>query len=55
MTVLFWIFLDQICPKWVKLVLITMGADYSIELISIETYLPQFIGNNEIFVGSVSK
>ena len=31
----------------------TMGADYSFELISIETYAPQFIGHNEIFLGSV--
>ena len=30
-----------------------MGADYSIELISIETYAPQFIGHNNIFLGSV--
>ena len=30
-----------------------MGADYSIELISIETYAPQFIGQNKIFLGSV--
>ena len=32
---------------------IDMGADYSIELISIETYAPQFIGHNNIFLGSV--
>ena len=31
-----------------------MGADYSIELISIETLAPQFIGHNKIFLGSVS-
>ena len=31
-----------------------MGADYSIELISIETYAPQFIGHNKIVLGSVS-
>ena len=30
-----------------------MGADYSIELIFIETYAPQFIGHNKIFLGSV--
>ena len=30
-----------------------MGADYSIELISIETYEPQFIGHNKIFLDSV--
>ena len=30
-----------------------MGADYSIELASIETYAPQFIGHNNIFLGSV--
>ena len=30
-----------------------MGADYSIELISIETYASQFIGHNKIFLGSV--
>ena len=32
---------------------IAMGADYSIELISIDTYAPQFIGHNNIFLGSV--
>ena len=31
-----------------------MGADYSIELISIETYAPQFIKHNKIFLGSVA-
>ena len=30
-----------------------MGADYSFELISIETYAPQFIRDNKIFLGSV--
>ena len=29
------------------------GADYSIQFISIETYEPQFIGHNNIFLGSV--
>ena len=28
-------------------------ADYSFELISIETYAPQFIGHNKLFLGSV--
>ena len=28
-----------------------MGADFSIELIYIETYAPQFIGHNKIFLG----
>ena len=32
---------------------IVMGADYSFELISIETYAPQFIRDNKIFLGSV--
>ena len=32
---------------------IDMGADYSIDLISIETYTPQFIGHNKIILGSV--
>ena len=32
---------------------IASGADYSIELISIETHAPQFIGHNKIFLGSV--
>ena len=32
---------------------IAMGADYLFELISIDTYAPQFIGHNEFFVGSV--
>ena len=30
-----------------------MGADYSLEPISIETYVPQFIGHNKFFLGSV--
>ena len=30
-----------------------MGAYYSFELISIETYAPQFIGHNKLFLGSV--
>ena len=30
-----------------------MGADYTIELISIETYAPQFIVHNKNFLGSV--
>ena len=34
---------------------IAMGADYSFELISIETYAPQFIGHNKFFLGSVGK
>ena len=29
-----------------------MGAEYSIELISIQTYATQFIGHNKIFLGS---
>ena len=33
---------------------IAMGADYSFELISTETYAPQFIGHNKIFLASVS-
>ena len=33
---------------------IAMGADYSIELISIENFVPQFIGHDKIFLGSVS-
>ena len=31
-----------------------MGPYYSIEFISIETYAPQFIGHDKIFLGSVS-
>ena len=30
-----------------------MGAHYSIELISIEIYVPQFFGHTKIFLGSV--
>ena len=30
-----------------------VGADYSFELISIKTYVSQFIGHNKIFLGSV--
>ena len=33
---------------------IAMGVDYSIELVSIETYAPQFIEHNKIFLGSVN-
>ena len=32
---------------------IAVGADYSFELISIETYSPQFIGHNYLFLRSV--
>ena len=32
---------------------IAVGADYLIEPISIETYAPQFIGQNKSFLGSV--
>ena len=32
---------------------IAMGADYSFELIFIVHWLPQFIGHNKIFLGSV--
>ena len=32
---------------------IAMGADYWFELISIETYVPPFIGHNNFFLGSV--
>ena len=30
-----------------------IGANYSFELIFIETYAPQFIGHNKFFLGSV--
>ena len=30
-----------------------MGAVYSVELISIESYTPQFNGHNKLFLGSV--
>ena len=30
-----------------------MGANYSFKLISIETYAPQFIGHDKLFLGSV--
>ena len=30
-----------------------MGADYSFELNSIETYAPQFFEHNNLFLGSV--
>ena len=32
-----------------------MGADYSFELISIETYGPQCIGLNKFFLGTVDR
>ena len=31
-----------------------MGPDYSFELTSIETYVPQFIGHNKFFLDNVS-
>ena len=31
----------------------TMGADYRFVLISKETYVPQFIGYDKFFIGSV--
>ena len=34
--------------------LIAMGADYSFELIFIVHGVPQFIGHNKIFLGSVT-
>ena len=40
-------------PK-IMILSIVMGADYSFELISIETYAPQFIGHIKIFLGSVT-
>ena len=33
---------------------LAMGANYSFELISIESYAPQFIGHNKLFLGSVT-
>ena len=32
-----------------------MDADYSFELIFIETYMPQFNGHNKLFLGSVNE
>ena len=32
---------------------IAMGADYSFELNSIETYAHEFFGHNNLFLGSV--
>ncbi len=32
---------------------IAIGADYSIYFISVETYAPQFIGHNKLFLGIV--
>ena len=37
----------------ILIISMTMGADYSFEIISIETYAPQFIGYNKLFLGSV--
>ena len=31
------------------------GADYSFELISIETYAPKFIRHNKLFLGSLPR
>ena len=33
----------------------TMDADYSFQLYSIETYAPQFIGHNTFFLGTVHR
>ena len=33
---------------------IAMSADYSFELVCIETYAPKFIGHNKFFLGSVT-
>ena len=44
------------CSKMAPRILIfsmAMGADYSFELISIETYMPQFNRHNRLFLGSV--
>ena len=43
---------SKMAPK-ILIFSIAMDADYSLELISIETYAPQFIGHNKIFLGSV--
>ena len=32
---------------------IAISADYLFELISIETYAPQFVGHNNLFLGGV--
>ena len=34
---------------------VAIGADYSFELISIVHLVPQFIGHNKIFLGSVNR
>ena len=43
---------SKIAPR-ILIFSIVMGADYSIELIIIVTYVLQFIGHNKIFLGSV--
>ena len=45
---------SKMFPRILIFFSMTMGADYSIELIAIETYAPQFIGHNKIFLGSVT-
>ena len=43
---------SETAPR-ILILLMAMGADYSFELIFIETYAPQFIGLNKLFLGSV--
>ena len=49
--------LSSWCSKTAPRILIfsiAIGANYSFELNSIETYAPQFFGHNNLFLGSVS-
>ena len=40
-------------PPGILMFSMSMGTDYSFELIFIKTYAPQFIGHNKFFLGSV--
>ena len=42
-------------PQRILIFSIVMGANNSFELISIETYAPQFLGHNKIFLGSLAQ
>ena len=48
------IFSSKTAPR-ILIFSITMSANYSLELISIETYVPQFLGPNDFFLGSVQR
>ena len=46
---------SKMAPRILIFFSIDMSADYSFELIFIVRWVPQFIGHNKIFLGSVTK